>query len=321
MANQTGWNRREFLAAAMLPAYAAPQAKPMRGIFVIMMTPYTPALEVDYETLGREVDFLDRCGVHGMVWPQLASEVGSLKREERLRGMEVLAKAAKGKRPALVLGVQGEDKDEALLYAKRAEELEPDAFIAMPPKKASRVEEFRDYYTALAGTTRRPIFMQTTGGPPKMTPPVEMIVALAREFPNLGYVKEEAQPVIERMRELARSRPAIRAIFSGNGGRAMLHEMRLGFDGTMPGSPLTDLYVRIWDLYQSNRRDEARDLFAKLNLLLTLSQEIPGTLQYIFHKRGVTKTVLSRQRKIALDKEQMEEIDFQLAVLAPYFRA
>ena len=45
--------------------------KPMRGIFIIMATPYTDTKAVDYEDLAREVNFLARCEVHGMVWPQL----------------------------------------------------------------------------------------------------------------------------------------------------------------------------------------------------------------------------------------------------------
>src|SRR5271170_715102 len=88
--------------------------KPMRGVFIIMATPYTASKAVDYEDLAREVDFLDRCGVQGMVWPQLASEYARLTKEERLRGMEVISKAAKGKRPALVLGVQAANKGAAL---------------------------------------------------------------------------------------------------------------------------------------------------------------------------------------------------------------
>ena len=78
-------------------ALALPE-KPMQGAFMILSTPYTSSKAVDYEDLAGEVDFLDRCGVHGLVWPQLASEVSKLTREERMRGMEVIAKAAKGKK-------------------------------------------------------------------------------------------------------------------------------------------------------------------------------------------------------------------------------
>src|SRR2546430_505322 len=79
--------RRELLAGLSMAALgprlpAAAQDKPMRGVFIIMATPYTESDSVDYEDLAREVDFLGRCGVQGMVWPQLASEYSKLTREE-----------------------------------------------------------------------------------------------------------------------------------------------------------------------------------------------------------------------------------------------
>src|SRR5213595_3762785 len=148
------YTRRQLLAglsvAALgprLPAAGTP-GKPMRGVFIIMATPYTESDAVDYEDLAREVDFLDRCGVQGMVWPQLASEYTQLTRDERLRGMETLAKAAKGKKPALVLGVQGANKTAALAYAEKAQSLAPDALIAIPPTEAKSLDDFRDYYRA-----------------------------------------------------------------------------------------------------------------------------------------------------------------------------
>ncbi|MGH9664521.1 MAG: dihydrodipicolinate synthase family protein, partial [Bryobacteraceae bacterium] len=258
-------SRREFLTALGTSALAVrgeAAAKAMRGIFIIMATPYTETKSIDFEDLAGEVDFLDRCGVQGMVWPQMASEYSHLAGEERLQGMRVLARAAKGKRPALILGVQGPNTDAALEYARAAEKLEPDGLIAMPPSEAASLEDYRSYYRALARVTRRPFFIQTTGGAKKIAPDVGLLVDLAKEFPNFGYVKEEYQPVIQRMSELARHRPAIKSVFSGAAGKGMLYEMHLGFDGTMPGAPFADVYACIWSLYHSGKRDEARDLFS-----------------------------------------------------------
>src|SRR4051794_11506999 len=172
----TALTRRDWLSAmALAPLANATPGKPMRGIFIIMATPFTESSAVDYEDLEREVDFLVRCGVHGMVWPQLASEYASLSREERMRGMEVLAKASRGKAPVLVLGVQGANVEAALEYLKKAEDVEPDALIAIPPTDARSADDFRRYYAALANSTKRPLFIQTTGGAKGITPPVEMI--------------------------------------------------------------------------------------------------------------------------------------------------
>src|SRR5215472_130257 len=159
--------RRSFLATLAAPAasaYAETRSdKPLRGIFVIAATPYTESKAVDYEDLAREVDWQNRCGAHGIVWPQMASEYNRLTVEERLHGFEVIADAAKGKPAAVVFGVQGPDTNAALNYLRYAEKLSPDAFIAIPPEKAGSLEDYRSYYSALARATERPIFVQDTG--------------------------------------------------------------------------------------------------------------------------------------------------------------
>jgi 4-hydroxy-tetrahydrodipicolinate synthase len=293
----------------------------MRGVFIIMATPYTEAKAVDFEDLTNEVDFLDRCGVHGMVWPQLASEYQYLTKEERMQGMRVLAQAAKRKRPALVLGVQAANTNLAVEYARAAEQFEPDALIAMPPTEAHSLNDYRLYFRALAAVTKRPFFIQTTGGAKNIVPDLSLIEELARDFPNFGYVKEEYEPVIERMTAMAHQRPAIKSVFSGSAGKGMLYEMRLGFDGTMPGAPFSDVYARVWNLYQSGKRDEAREVFSKLLLVVNLDQQIPGVRQYVMKSRRIFKTMVSRRLDVRLTPEAIAEIEFNVAAVRPYFTA
>jgi 4-hydroxy-tetrahydrodipicolinate synthase len=306
---------------AASPARPAESPKPMRGVFIIMATPYTAEKAVDYEDLAHEVEFLARCGAHGMVWPQLASEYYKLTREERMRGMEILAKAARGRPPALVFGVQGPNTEAALEYLRHAEGLAPDAVIAIPPTEAKSVEEYREYYSSLASATKRPVFIQTTGGAKGITPSTEMLVEIARKHPNCGYIKEEAAPVIDRMKALAAQRPAVKAVFSGGGGRGMMYEMRLGMDGTMPGAAYSDIHAQIWDHFQAGRREQAREIFSKLLLMAECDVQVPGSRQYVMKKRGVFKTTVSRVRDITYSAEATAEIEFHFAALKPYLRA
>ncbi|MFQ5930319.1 MAG: dihydrodipicolinate synthase family protein [Acidobacteriota bacterium] len=325
---ETIYNRRQWLAAvssaALLPSFrlhASLDQKPMRGAFIIMATPYSPDKKVDFEDLTREVDFMHRCGVQGMVWPQFASEYPYLKREERLKGMEVLAKAARGKNPALVLGVQADTSGEMLEFAQHAERLEPDAVIAMPPKKAKSLKDYRSYYRALCKSVNRTVFIQTTGGAPDVEPTVEFILEIAREFPHFGYIKEEYKPVLERMQRLAKYRPdPIKSVFSGSAGRGWPYEMRLGLDGTMPGAPYSDIYALLWSLYEQGKWEEIREVFSKLLLMINLAQQIPGVRQYIMKKRGVFKTTVSRRQDYTYTPKQIEEIEFNFAALKPYLR-
>lgn len=294
--------------------------KSFKGIFPIVATPFTSSKPVDYEDLANEVEFLDRCGVHGMVWPQLASEYQSLTKEERLHGMETLARAHRGKKSALIFGVQGETKEVAVEYTRHAEKLEPDALIAIPPKQAKTLDDYRDYYGAFARATERPVFLQTTGGAPGLEPKIAFLVDLAKEFPQLGYVKEEWSPVIPRMLELASHRPAIKSVFSGSGGRGMMYEWRLGMDGTMPGSPYADLYVQVWDAYEAGDKDKAREIFSKLLLMLNCENQVEGTRQHIMKKRGVFKTTVSRLRTFTLTPEAIAEIEYHWQGCKPYMK-
>ncbi len=317
-------SRRCFLfqaaGAATAYAFAATETsgKPLRGIFIIMATPFTESGAVDFEDLEKEAGWLDRCGVQGMVWPQLASEYITLSKEERLRGMEVLARAARGKKPALVLGVQGPNTAAALEYVRHAESLAPDALIAIPPTEAKTLDDFREYYRAIARAAKRPLFMQTTGGAKGIAPSVDFMLELARELPNFRYVKEEYEPVIQRGTELAKHRDVINGVFSGAAGKGMLYEMSLGFDGTMPGAPYSDVYARIWSLYQSGEHEKAREVFAHLLLIINTEQQIPGTRRYIMKKRGVFKTLVSRRDKSVLTPAAIKEIEFQFEGLKPY---
>ena len=327
----TLFTRREWLSAlgaATLAARARPVAlaaetKPMEGAFMILSTPYTASNEVHHADLERQVDFLDRCRVHGLVWPQNSSEQRYLTKAERLAGMDTIAAATRGKRPALVFGVQADDTEGMLEYARHAETLQPDGLIAIPPTSASSLDDFRAYYEALSQVTSRPVFIQTSGGAPDIEPTVDFIVKMASEFPNLAYVKEERAPVHERMRGLAMHRPErIKRIFGAEFGRAWLYEMRLGTDGVMTGGAMyADIYARLWELHRAGEAAELRDLFGKLLLMLNLDATIPGVRLYMLKKRGIFSTTKSRRGDYAFSAQDVAEIEYRWEGLAPYLRA
>ena len=331
--NRRAFTRTSLLALGALGGSqvagwaAATGAKPMRGVFIILTTPFTASGEVDWDDLARETAFVDRCGCHGIVWPQGSSGVANLTKAERMRGMEVLAAAARGKAVALVLGVQGKDTAEMVEYAQRAEALAPDAMIAMPPSDARSVDDYRAYFRALAQATARPVFVQTSGGAKELAPPVELIVELAREFPHVAYVKEESAPLIERMKAEIGQRPLIKAVFGASFADGWLYEMRLGLDGVMTGMAMyPDLMARIWAMHEKGDANGVRDAYGKFLLMRNVAQQIPGADLYLLKKRGVFKTTATRTGGAAAwtvktfepSASEIAEIDFRFAALKPY---
>jgi dihydrodipicolinate synthase/N-acetylneuraminate lyase len=260
-----------------------------------------------------------------MVWPQNASDLSYLTKDERMRGMEVIARAAKGRKPALVLGVQAEDTPAMLEYARVAEELEPDAVIAIPPTKAESLDDYREYYGELCKLAKRPVFIQTAGGSPKVEPTVELIVEMGRKFENFGYVKEEYMSVaeaVERMKAMAKHRPgAIKIILGAFRARGWTYEMRLGMDGTLTGGPMyADVYSHLWELHLAGKRAEVREVYSKLLLMTNLEEVTPGLRSYMMKRRGVFKTTVSRRGGYSFSPEAVAEIEYNFEALKPYLR-
>jgi len=330
-------SRREFLATLTATAVAAHlkdglavAGKPLRGAFMILHTPFTADGQIDWEDLEREVAFVDRAGCQGIVWPQGSSGVATLTKDERLRGMDELARIVQGRKIALVLGVQGRDTAEMLEYAARAEALAPDAVIAMPPTIAASLDDYQKYFEALARAVKRPVILQTSGGARGLVPPVDLIVELARAFPNCGYVKEESAPVLDRMREEVRQRPPMRGVFGASFGVGWLYEMRLGLDGVITGNAMyADLMARMWDLHTRGKSDELREAYSRFLLMRNLDEQVPGTSLHVMKKRGIFKTAVVRAgapvagrplevNHAVLPQDAIDEIEYRFAALQPY---
>ena len=304
-------------AARSVPARAAAEEE-LRGLFVILSTPYTASGAIDYDDLAFQVEWLEHAGVHGLVWPQNSSDYQRLADEEIRRGMETLAQANRGRSTALVLGVQRDATREMVELATFAETLEPDMMIAMPPKVGSSLEDYRTYYTSLAQVTSRPVMIQTQPNLPGVEFETHFILDLAERYPHLGYVKEEAQPVFDRISALV-GQPQIQRVYSAMRGRYFAYDLRLGVDGIVSGfSMYADVFAAMWAAYRADDWDEVRDIHGRLLVMLTCEQEIPGAGRYLLHRRGIFRTTQGRGGDVRLSQVQIDEIEHNLRGLERY---
>lgn len=169
---------------------------------------------------------------------------------------------------------------------------------------------------------------------------MKLLVELAREFPNFGYVKEEASPIPARVRELAAAKPPIRSIFSAHGGYGWLYESRLGAEGLITERAVfADVLTRIWELQQSGSDPVTlRDVYSKFILVANLAKNVPGGdfrgFQFhLWRRRGVPMRMVSRHygrdkkippspiiSEVKLTKDEVAEIEFCFEGLKPYFK-
>jgi 4-hydroxy-tetrahydrodipicolinate synthase len=292
-----GLNRRQFISRVGLGALAlglgarglaatAPKGKALRGIFPIAQTPFTAADKLDVGALVKQLEFFDRGGVHGFVWPQLASEWSTLIEAERMEGMAAIGQAAKKLKPAVILGVQGPDLATVRRYIAAAEKAGADAIISLPPADTSDVKAVVKYYQDVGRSTSLPMFVQAVG---KMD--VDLLLELYRTVPNMRFVKDEAGDPLQRVKPLREKSHDEIKVFSGNHGRKMIEELELGFSGSMPAAGFADLYATTFDLWQAGKHDAAREsqarTLAALDPMLRYGQE---GMKYVLEVRGVFTT-------------------------------
>jgi 4-hydroxy-tetrahydrodipicolinate synthase len=341
-------NRREFLrwvgtgaiglglAHRGFAVLAGPAAagKPLRGIFPIAQTPFTPADKLDLDALVRQLEFIDRGGVQGFVWPQIASEWATMSETERMDGMEALGHAGRKLRPALIFGVQGKDLTAVRKYVAQAERVGADAIISLPPGENVDPDSILKYYQEVGKATSLPMFVQAVGNMD-----VDLILELYRTVPNMRYVKDEAGDPLVRVGPLREKSHDEIKVFSGAHGRKMMEELALGFSGSMPAAGFADLYATSFDLWQAGKHDEARENHARtLQALEVMLRYGTEGMKYVLLARGVFNTYaarppvagsFSKSAKLAvgtkpiqpLDEEGKKTLQALVASLKPYLKA
>ncbi len=312
--------QRGALGLVLAGTVTAAERKTLRGVFPIGQTPVTPSDQLDLECLQNEVRFCNRYKVHGFAWPQIASGWNLLSENERLEGAEAILAAGKGGRTAIVIGVQDKSGniDKAAAYARHAAKNGADAIISLPPEKAGD-QEMIDYYKAIGKATDLPLVVQSQGD---MS--VDLIIEMFRQIPAMKAVKDEAGNPLARVTEIRERSNDSLAVFSGNGVRTMIDEMRLGFSGHCPTTVLADFYAAAFDLWHSGRQQEAFDMFGRILAF----NSITGAQNYLMVVRGIFKETTKlrggagARRPVQLDERGRQAIrDGWERFMKPHLRA
>jgi len=320
-------SRRSFLKTvgactmAGSPSFTSQPASSarLRGVFPVGQTPYDSSGKLDLEGLAEEVRFCQRGGVHGFIWPQIASGWSYLSEKERLEGAEAILAAGKGGKTAIVIGIQSTDIGAVARYAKHAEKLGANALICLPPPGISDEKALLEFYQQVGRFSELPLFMQTQG---EMS--VELVVRAFETIPTLRYVKDEAGEPLVRIAELRRRSRDELAVFSGRGVRTMIREIELGFAGHCPYTGLADLYAQVFELFHGGRAREAFDMFGRILAFNSMASESGHTLlvaRGVFKPGTKSREPSSAARKLA--QETTPEVVRRLLekYLKPFLRA
>jgi 2-keto-3-deoxy-L-arabinonate dehydratase len=281
------------------------------GIFPIVNTTFTDDGRIDVESQRRLVRFMLDCGAHGLGLFGNASEGYALSEEERRKLLKVILDEVRGAVPVVVsTGHTGTDVAAAI--SREAEDMGASALMVLPPYYMKPdAEGVFHYFATVSARVTIPIMVQDAPLLSQVPMGPEQLARMAREIEHVRLVKVEAPPTsakVSRLRQLAGNSLTL---FGGLNGHFFLEELARGAVGTMPGSDMTDVFVRIWDAWTSGDAATARAEFTKYLPLIRYELQPGmgvGVMKQNLFDAGIITSARVRHPTRTLDAVDIAEI-------------
>ncbi|MCY3783614.1 MAG: dihydrodipicolinate synthase family protein [Chloroflexi bacterium] len=230
----------------------------IRGVIPILKTPFDLDDRVDEESLRREVDHCVDAGAHGL-GIAFGSEIPKLSEVERTLVARVVIEQARGRIP-VVMSTGYPATVLAVRASQEAEALGASAVMLIPPANGLSEAELHGYFRTVAAAVDIPIVLQVMTGAHLSG---DELAALARAVPQIQYAKVESAPPAESVAEAIASAGDRVTIIGGASGSALIEELEVGSQGTMPHAALVGSFARIWDLWHAGKREAARETWQR----------------------------------------------------------
>lgn len=201
------------------------------GTGVAMVTPFNADKSVDFESLGKLVDYLTNGGVEFLVVLGTTGEAATLSTDERHKVVRYVIEKNAGKLP-VVVGVGGNNTEEVLHTLRTFDLSGVDAILSVTPYyNKPNQRGLYEHYKAIALESKLPIILYNVPGRTGINMTAETTVKLAKEFKNIIGIKE-ASANLTQMTYILRDKPADFIVLSGDDGLA-LPQMAIGMNGVI----------------------------------------------------------------------------------------
>ena len=162
----------------------------LKGMGVALITPFKEDESVDYEALGKLVDYQVQNGTDYLVVLGTTAETPTLTEEEKKNIISLVVTRVRGRIP-IVLGVGGNCTRSVVEKLKTDNFEGIDAILSVVPyyNKPSQ-EGIYQHYKAIANATHLPIVLYNVPGRTGVNMTAETTLRIAREFDNVIAVKE-----------------------------------------------------------------------------------------------------------------------------------
>ncbi|MBS1669113.1 MAG: 4-hydroxy-tetrahydrodipicolinate synthase [Bacteroidetes bacterium] len=187
----------------------------LRGTGVALVTPFKKDFEIDYDALGRVIDFIIKDGVEYVVTLGTTGETPTLSREEKLSILDFTYKKV-DKRVPVVVGIGGNNTRELIHDLETFPLHDAVAVLSASPyySKPSQEGIFQHYKT-LADASPKPILLYNVPGRTGRNLSAATTLRLAHEVDNIAGIKEASGDMAQCM-QILKDKPSDFLVVSGD---------------------------------------------------------------------------------------------------------
>lgn len=250
-----------------------------KGVFPAVTTKFHADGSLDMNLFFKNLDSQLAAGVHGIILGGTLGESSVLSQEEKITLTRETVNYVNGRVPVILNIAEGATQD-ALFWAKKAEELGASGLMILPPMRyGADAREVVAYFKAVANSTKLPMMIYNNPVDYKTLVTLDMFAELA-DCPNIQAIKESTRDISNVTRMYNRFGDRFQILCGVD--TLALEELLMGAVGWVAGlvCAFPKETVVIYNLVQEGKIEEARKIYRWFLPLLELDIH-PKLVQYI----------------------------------------
>ena len=293
--------------------------KDMKGVIAIATTPFNNENTIDYESVDSLSEYYLESKVSGVTILGVMGEAHKLNIEEQKLLIKRYIKKLFNSVPVIV-GVSNPGLDNLELLSKFSMDAGASGVMISGYNGLKNDDQIKNYFNQVIDRTQDiPICLQDYPPTTNVYFSESVINNIMESHPSIEMFKHEDCPGHNKLSRLLRYRDSNLnkkfSVFVGNGGLYVPQELERGADGIMTGFAFTEMLVTLYDLFVSDEKEKAEDLFDIFLPLIRHEQQFGiglGLRKFVLQKRGIIKSLNVRSPGPILTKDDVVEINHLL---------
>ena len=266
----------------------------LRGTGVAIVTPFNEDHTIDFEALGKIIDFQIDGGIEYLVTLGTTGETPVLSQQEQIQIIEFTYDKVAGRVP-VVVGIGGNNTQAVVEMLKTFPLEKATAILSSAPYYSKPSQEgIYQHYKALAEVSPKPILLYNVPHRTGKNIDADTVIRLAKEVPKIGGIKE-ACGNFTQFAKILRDAPEDFLVTSGEDDIA-IPQIAMGMQGviTVAGNAFPKEVSTVVRLALDGKFKEATELNNKILDVFTLlfNENNPAGVKAFLFEKGLIKNEL-----------------------------